>query len=127
MQVNRIFKFKDGLGKIFFFKRHSNYFIVFLDSYKQHIITLTSGNCWLGRTKKQKISPLNINIIIQKLKEYMDLYNVKGAIFYVKQKLIYLWKKLFKLFKFYDIFIAGYKFILSKRHGDVRGRTPRRV
>lgn len=121
------FYFRKGVGNILFFKRHSNFFLVFLDSKKKHIVTLTSGSCNVGTTKKQKISPLNLGILIQKLKTYMNLYRVKSLIFSLKQKLTYLFKKLIKLFKYHHINIIGYHYILCTSHGIMKGRNPRRV
>lgn len=121
------FVFKKGVGNILFFKRHSNLFLVFLDSNKKHIVTLTSGFCKVGTTKKQKVSPLNMGILIQKLKTYMILYKVKSLILSLRQKLTYLFKKLGKLFKYHQINIIGYHYILRKSHGIMKGRNPRRV
>jgi ribosomal protein S11 len=123
----RKFIFKNGMGKLLFFKRHSNLFLVFLDSQKNHIVTLTSGSCKVGKTRKQKLSPLNMGIIIKKLKIYLNLYKIKSLQLYIKQKITYYFRTLLKLFKFYKINISMYTFILNKCHGVKRGRTPRRV
>lgn len=101
--------------------------MVFLDSKKKHVVTLTAGSCQVGKSKKQKLSPLNMGIIIKKLKTYITSYNIKSIHLYMKQKIIYYLKKLRKLFKFYDINISKYFFILNTAHGYIRGRTPRRV
>lgn len=127
LKKKKKFIFKNDIGNILFFKRHSNLFLVFLDSRKKHIVTLTSGFCKVGKTRKQKISPLNMGIIIQKLKTYMVLYKVKSLILSLKQKIPFFLKKLGKLFKYHNILISGYKFILCHTHGRIRGRTPRRV
>ncbi len=68
-----------------------------------------------------------MGIIIKKLKTYLTLYKVKSVHLYIKQKIMFYLKKLRQLFKFYNITISNYSFILNKPHGYVRGRTPRRV
>jgi len=42
------------VGGLFFFKRHSNIFLVLSNYKRQHIVTLTAGNCQLGKNKKKK-------------------------------------------------------------------------
>jgi hypothetical protein len=121
------FSFTNHIGNILFFKRHSNLFLVFLDSKKKHIVTLTSGSCKIGKNRKQKVSPLNMGGLIQKLKSYLELYRIKSLQLLIRQRLPYYLKRLKKLFKFYNVFISGYSFILKRSHGHVRGRTPRRV
>lgn len=121
------FIFRRGIGKLLFFKRHSNLFFVFLDSHKKHVITLTSGSCKVGKTKKQKMSPLNMGIIIKNLKTYLLLYKINSLHLYMRQKISFYFRKLRKLFKFYKIAIFRYTFILNKCHGNKRGRNPRRV
>lgn len=121
------FIFYKNIGNILFFKRHSNLFLVFLDSKKKHILTLTSGSCKIGKTRKQKVSPLNIGGIIQKLKLYLNLYKIKSLKLFIRQRIPYYLKRLKKLFKFYNVNISGYSFILKKCHGNIKGRTPRRV
>jgi hypothetical protein len=123
----RTFKFFKNQGNILFFKRHSNLFLVFFDSKKKHIITLTAGSCKLGRTRKQKVSPLNMGGLIQKLKLYLNLYKIKTLNLFIRQRIPYYLRRLKKLFKFYNISISRYSFILKKCHGFKRGRTPRRV
>jgi hypothetical protein len=98
-----------------------------LDSKNKHIVTLTSGSCEIGKNKKQKITPLNMGKIIEKLKIYVTLYKLKSLDLFIRQRIIYILKKLRKLFNFYNITISNYSFILNKPHGYIRGRTPRRV
>src|SRR6201996_6432681 len=54
--------FKYGIGHVLFFQKHSNVFLVLKTEKKKHVITLTAGSCKVGTTKKQKISPFNINM-----------------------------------------------------------------
>lgn len=124
---NRIFKFFKCIGNVLFFRRHSNLFLVFLDSKKKHIVTLTSGSCKIGKTRKQKVSPLNMGGLIQQLKIYLNLYKIKSINFIMRQRMNFYLRRLRKLFKFYNITINSFNFILKKPHGYKRGRTPRRV
>lgn len=121
------FLFYRHSANLLFFKRHSNLFLVFLDSRNKHIITLTSGSCKIGKTRKQKVSPLNMGGLIQKLKIYLTLYNIKTLRLILRQRIPYFIRRLRKLFKFYNITISNYFFILRRQHGYKRGRTPRRV
>jgi hypothetical protein len=121
------FFFYKNTGNLLFFKRHSNLFLVFLDSKKKHVITLTAGSCKVGKTRKQKVSPLNMGGIIQKLKLYLKLYKIKSLKLLIRQRIPYYLKRLRKFFNFYNIYISGYSFILKRCHGNIRGRTPRRV
>ena len=121
------FRFYRHSANLLFFKRHSNLFLVFLDSRQKHVITLTSGSCKIGKTRKQKVSPLNIGGLIQKLKTYLILYKIRTLRLIMRQRMPYFLRRLRKLFKFYNINISNYFFILKRRHGYKRGKTPRRV
>jgi hypothetical protein len=121
------FKFFKGIGNIYFFKRHSNLFLVFFDSRKKHIITLTSGFCKLGRTKKQKVAALNMLGLIKTLKIYLDKYKIKYLRLFIKQRLTYYLYNLRKLLKLYNILIVDSKFLLYQSHTKKRGRTVRRI
>lgn len=121
------FIFKGGMGILLFFKRHSNLFFVLLDSRERHVITLTSGSCKPDQTKKQKVSPLNMDVIVKKLKTYMDRYKIVTLTLYMRQRILYYYRKLYKILKFYSIYISYYRFLLNKTHGIKRGRNPRRV
>lgn len=114
-------------GSLIFFRRHSNLFFVLLNWKKKHLITLTSGNCKLGRNKKQKLAPLNMSIIIQKLKNTLEIYNIKFIRFYMRQRIIFYFNKLKKLFRYYSISIVDYRFILRRLHGKKRGKNLRRI
>ena len=121
------FKFFRGVGNIFFFKRHSNLFLVFFDSKKKHIVTLTSGFCKLGRTKKQKVAALNMLGLVKTLKTYLDKYKVKYLRLYIKQRLTFYLYNLRKLLKLYNFLIVDSKFLLYRSHTKKRGRTVRRI
>lgn len=114
-------------GNLIFFKRHSNLFFVLLNWRKKHLITLTSGNCKLGRNKKQKLAPLNLSLIIQKLKNILEAQNIKFLRFYMRQRIIFYFNKIKKLFRYYSISIVNYKFILRRLHGKKRGKNLRRI
>jgi hypothetical protein len=114
-------------GNLIFFRRHSNLFFVLLNWKKDHLITLTSGNCKLGKNKKQKLAPLNMSIIIQKLKISLESHNIKFLKFYMRQRISFFFNKLKKLFRYYNISIVDYRYILRKLHGKKRGRILRRI
>jgi len=121
------FRFFRGIGNIYFFKRHSNLFLVFFDSRRKHIVTLTSGFCKLGRTKKQKVAALNMSGLVKILKTYLDKYKVKYLRLYIKQRLTYYLYNLRKLLKLYNFLIVDSKFLLYRSHTKKRGRTVRRI
>jgi hypothetical protein len=123
----RKFRFFRGVGNIFFFKRHSNLFLVFFDSKKKHIVTLTSGFCKLGRTKKQKVAALNMLGLVKILKNYLDKYKIKYLRLFIKQRLTYYLYNLRKLLKLYNFLIVDSKFLLYRSHTKKRGRTVRRI
>jgi len=121
------FRFFRGVGNIYFFKRHSNLFLVFFDSKKKHIVTLTSGYCKLGRTKKQKVAALNMSGLVKTLKTYLDKYKVKYLRLFIKQRLTFYLYNLRKLLKLYNFLIVDSKFLLYRSHTKKRGRTVRRI
>ena len=123
----RKFRFFRGIGNIFFFKRHSNLFLVFFDSRRKHIVTLTSGYCKLGRTKKQKVAALNMSGLVKVLKTYLDKYKIKYLRLYIKQRLTFYLYNLRKLLKLYNFLIVDSKFLLYRSHTKKRGRTVRRI
>jgi hypothetical protein len=96
------FRFFKGIGNIYFFKRHSNLFLIFFDSRKKHIVTLTSGFCKLGRTKKQKVAALNMLGLVKILKIYLDKYKIKYLRLHIKQRLTFYLYNLRKLLKLYN-------------------------
>ena len=121
------FRFFRGIGNIYFFKRHSNLFLVFFDSRRKHIVTLTSGFCKLGRTKKQKVAALNMQGLVKTLKEYLDKYKVKYLRLHIKQRLTYYLYNLRKLLRLYNFLIVDSRFLLYRSHTKKRGRTLRRI
>ena len=121
------FRFFRRIGNIYFFKRHSNLFLVFFDSKRKHIVTLTSGFCKLGRTKKQKVAALNMLGLVKTLKTYLDKYKIKFLRLFIKQRLTYYLYNLRKLLKLYNYLIVDSKFLLYQSHTKRRGRTVRRI
>lgn len=121
------FRFFRRIGNIFFFKRHSNLFLVFFDSRRKHIVTLTSGFCKLGRTKKQKVAALNMQGLVKTLKTYLDKYKIKYLRLFIKQRLTFYLYNLRKLLKLYNYLIVDSKFLLYQSHTKKRGRTVRRI
>jgi hypothetical protein len=94
------FIFYKNIGNLLFFKKHSNLFIVLLDSRKKHLITLTSGLSKLNRTKKQKISPYNMINLINILNSTFKKYKIKFINFLIRQRIssyFFHFKKLLKL------------------------------
>jgi hypothetical protein len=127
IRLKRRLKILKEYGSLIFFKKHSNLFFVLLNWKKKHLLTLTSGNCHLGKNKKQKLAPLNLTIIIQKLKKMLEIYNIKFLTFYMRQRIAFFFNKLKKLFKLHNIMITNYKFILQRLHGKKKGRNLRRI
>jgi hypothetical protein len=123
----RKFRFFKGIGNIYFFKRHSNLFLVFLDGRRKHIVTLTSGFCKLGRTKKQKVAALNMPGLVKTLKIYLDKYKIKYLRLYIRQRLAFHLYNLRKLLRLYNYLIIKSKFLLYQSHTKRRGRTVRRI
>jgi len=121
------FRFFRRIGNIYFFKRHSNLFLVFFDSKRKHVVTLTSGFCKLGRTKKQKVAALNMLGLVKTLKTYLDKYKIKFLRLFIKQRLTYYLYNLRKLLKLYNFLIIDSKFLLYQSHTKKRGRTVRRI
>jgi hypothetical protein len=121
------FFFKQKIGRLLFFKRHSNLFLVLLDSTHKHVITLTSGSCKLGKTKKQKISAYGLSKMITVLLKYLNKYKIKYIKFLIRQKLTSHFYNIQKLLKLNNKFIKDYKFILKRPHSIIRGRKKRRI
>jgi len=121
------FRFFRRIGNIYFFKRHSNLFLVLFDSKRKHVVTLTSGFCKLGRTKKQKVAALNMLGLVKTLKTYLDKYKIKFLRLFIKQRLTYYLYNLRKLLKLYNYLIVDSKFLLYQSHTKRRGRTVRRI
>jgi ribosomal protein S11 len=119
--------FKYGIGHVLFFQKHSNVFLVLKTEKKKHVITLTAGSCQLGRTKKQKISPFNINIMIKRLKEYCKLYNVYRIKFFLRSAINKHYYNIIKYLSLYDIKIMEIGYVLHLPHNGIRSRKLRRI
>lgn len=117
---------KIKLGNLIFFKRYSNLFIVFLIK-KKHIVTLTSGICKMGKTKKQKTASHNMLNMVNKLLEYLHRWNIKYVNFIIKQKISSHFFNFQKLLKMNNIVIKSYKYIFKQQHGFRRKRKYRRI
>jgi hypothetical protein len=127
----RAFKFKavskKSLGGLLFLKKHSNIFLVLSNYKKKHIITLTAGNCKLGKNKKKKISPFNVLSLVLELKAHMFKHNMKFLNFYFKQRFSRYFFNLRKVLKLNEIKINKYIFLVYKSHGLIRKRKIRRI
>jgi ribosomal protein S11 len=119
--------FKYGIGHVIFFQKHSNLFFVLKTEKKQHVITLTSGSCKVGDTKKQKISPFNINIIIKCLKDYCKLYGVYRIRFFLRSGINKHYYNIIKYLSLYNIKIMDIGYVLHLPHNGIRGRKLRRI
>jgi ribosomal protein S11 len=119
--------FKYGIGHVLFFQKHSNVFLVLKTEKKKHVITLTGGSCQVGSTKKQKISPFNINIIIKRLKDYCVLYNVNRIRFFLRSNINKHYYNIIKYLSLYNIKIMEIGYVLHLPHNGMRGRKLRRI
>lgn len=119
--------FKYGIGHVLFFQKYSNVFLVLKTEKKKHVITLTGGSSNMGTTKKQKISPFNINIMIKRLKEYCKLYNVYRIRFFFKSSLNKHYYNIIKYLSLYNIKIMEIGYVLHHPHNGTRIRKQRRI
>jgi ribosomal protein S11 len=119
--------FKYGIGHLLFFQKYSNVFLVLKTESKQHVVTLTGGSCRFGRTRKQKISPFNISIMIQDLKEYCDIYKITRVRFFFKSVINKHYYNIMKYLALNNIKIMEIGYVLHQPHNGMRGRKLRRV
>jgi len=119
--------FKYGIGHVLFFQKHSNIFLVLKTEKKKHVVTLTAGSCKVGDTKKQKISPFNINIVIKRLKDYCKLYGVYRIRFFLKSTINKHYYNIIKYLSLYNIKIMEIGYVLYLPHNGIRGRKLRRI
>jgi len=119
--------FKYGIGHVLFFQKRSNVFLVLKTEKKKHVITLTGGSCKLGNTKKQKISPFNINIMIKRLKEYCKVYNVYRIRFFLRSSINKHYYNIIKYLSLYNIKIMEIGYVLHLPHNGMRIRKARRI
>lgn len=127
INIKKKFNFRGSFGNLLYFKKYSNLFLVLLDRRERHVLTLTSGFCKSGRTRKQKVAPLNVIIMIKKLKTYLDSYNVKFVCLTIRQRMTYHFHNLKRLLKLFNIKIVNFVFTLKKPHSKKRGRKPKRI
>jgi ribosomal protein S11 len=119
--------FKYGIAHLLFFKKHSNMFLILKTENKKHVVTITAGSCGVGKTKKQKISPYNIHLIIKQLKEYCNIYNINRVRFYLRSRLDKHYYNILKYLSLYNIRIIELNYVLHLAHNGMRGRKPRRI
>ena len=119
--------FKYGIGHLLFFQKRSNVFLVLKTEKKKHVITLTAGSCKVGTTKKQKISPFNINIMIKQLKEYCKIYEVNRLRFYIRSSINKHYYNILKYLSLYNIRIIEIGYVLHLPHNGIRKRKIRRI
>ena len=119
--------FKYGIGHLLFFQKRSNVFFVLKTEKNKHVITLSSGSCKVGSTKKQKISPFNLTIIIKRLKEYLDIYNIYRVRLFFRSFINKYYYHIIKNLSLFRIKIMEIGYVLYLPHNGVRIRKSRRI
>lgn len=119
--------FKYGIGHLLFFQRYSNIFLVLKTENRKHVVTLTAGSCKLGSTKKQKISPFNVNVMIKELKQYCKVYNIERIRFFLRNNINKHYYNILKYLALYNIKILEIGYIIHTPHNGIRKRKPRRI
>lgn len=119
--------FKYGIGHLLFFQRYSNIFLVLKTENKKHVVTLTAGSCKLGKTKKQKISPFNVNLMVKELKQYCKVYNIERIRFFLRNNINKHYYNILKYLTLYNIKILEIGYIIHTPHNGIRKRKPRRI
>ena len=120
--------FKYGIGHVLFFQKRSNMFFVLKTEDNKHVITLSSGSCKVGSTKKQKISPFNINIIIKRLKDYFKIYIIYRIRFFFRSFINKHYHHIIKNLSLFRIKIMEIGYVLHLPHNNgMRKRKARRV
>lgn len=119
--------FKYGIGHLLFFQKRSNVFLVLKTEKRKHVVTLTGGSCKVGTTKKQKISPFNINIMIRQLKEYCKIYEVTRLRFFFRSSINKHYYNIIKYLSIYNIKIMEIGYVLHLPHNGTRVKKLRRI
>lgn len=119
--------FKYGIGHLLFFQKRSNVFFVLKTEKNKHVITLSSGSCKVGSTKKQKISPFNLNIIIKRLKEYLNLYNIYRIRLFFRSFINKHYYHIIKNLSLFHIKVMEIGYVLHFPHNGMRKRKSRRI
>jgi ribosomal protein S11 len=119
--------FKYGIGHLLFFQKRSNIFFVLKTENNKHVITLSSGSCKVGSTKKQKLSPFNLNIIIKRLKEYLIIYNIYRIRLFFRSFINKYYYHLIKILSLFHIKIMEIGYVLHVPHNGMRKRKSRRI
>jgi ribosomal protein S11 len=127
IQRNEFIFFKYGIGHLLFFQKRSNVFLVLKTENKKHVVTLTAGSCKVGKTKKQKISPFNINIMIKQLKEYCKVYEVSRIRFFLRSSINKHYYNILKYLSIYNIKVMEIGYVLHVPHNGIRIRKSRRI
>jgi hypothetical protein len=128
--MNNLINLKDKnliIGNLFFYKRHSNIFLILLNNHWKHIATLTGGNCQMGKNKKKKTSPFNMLNIVAALKKLLLKHNIKLLNFYLKQRFSRHFYNLRKMFRLNEVKVNRYIFLLCKSYGLNKKRKVRRI
>lgn len=115
------------IGNLFFYKRHSNIFLILLNNNWKHIATLTAGNRKMGKNKKKKMSPFNMLNIVASLKKLLLKHSIKFLNFYLKQRFSRHFYNLKKMFRLNEVKVNRYIFLLCKSYGLNKKRKVRRI
>jgi ribosomal protein S11 len=127
IQKKNHISFKYGIGHLLFFQKRSNVFLVLKTEKKIHVVTLTGGSCNVGTTKKQKISPFNISIMIRQLKEYCKIYEVTRLRFFFRSSINKHYYNIIKYLSIYNIKIMEIGYVLHLPHNGTRIKKLRRI
>jgi len=119
--------FKYGIGHLLFFQKRSNVYFVLKTERNEHVITLSAGSCKVGSTKKQKISPFNLNIIIKRLKEYLIIYDIYRIRLFFRSFINKHYYHLIKNLSLFHIKIMEIGYVLHLPHNGMRKRKSRRI
>lgn len=108
-------------------KKHSNLFLTLMDLKKKVIVCKTSGIVKVGDKKKQKISPQSIELIVNKLISYLQLYAITTVIVLLKVKpTVHVFNLVRELTR-NGIKIESFIDKKRKAHNGQRGRNLRRI
>ena len=119
--------FKLGIGHLLFFQKRSNVYFVLKTEKNEHVITLSAGSCKVGSTKKQKISPFNLNIIIKRLKDYLIIYDIYRIRLFFRSFINKHYYHLIKNLSLFHIKIMEIGYVLHLPHNGMRKRKSRRI
>lgn len=116
-----------NLGYLYYFKRHSNIYVVITNYLKKHLYTVTAGNALLGKKKKEKLAVHNLIKLIKKVCSLLRYYKINNVEIRWKQRLTRHFYTIYHSIRKRRIFVRAYRFMLYKAHGRMKKRKMRRV